>query len=118
MSPRDVALARKRALLMRRSAVLRQQLGRQLDDGLAPVWRSADLASRGWQWLRRNPWVWAVGAVALAVARPTRVAATASRGWGAWMLIRRVMPVVMPVVMPLLTTWLQAGSGAAPKRKD
>lgn len=110
MNARDADLAQRRAMLMHRSALLRQQLGRQLDEGLAPVWRSADLASRSWHWLRRNPWVWAVGAAALAVWRPTRVASTASRAWGAWMLVRRLAPVV--------TTLLQVGMGGTRKHKE
>lgn len=113
MSQRDAELARRRASLMRRSAMLRLQLGRQLDEGLAPAWRTADTAARGWQWLRRNPWIWAVGAVALAVWRPTRAAGAASRAWGAWVLIRRFAPVLAPV----LSTLLQIGAGRAGHRK-
>lgn len=103
MSPRDAELARQRAALLRRSARLRDQMGRQLGDGLAPVWRTADTAHRGWQWLQRNPWVWAVGAFALAAVRPVRAARTASRAWGAWIMVRRLAPLVMTV--------LQIGAG-------
>lgn len=103
MRPRDAELARQRAALLRRSARLRNQMGRQLGDGLAPVWRTADAAHRGWQWLRRNPWVWAIGAFALAAVRPARAARTASRAWGAWIMVRRLAPLV--------TTLLQIGAG-------
>lgn len=100
-SKHEALLLRKRMLRLR-SASLRQTLGDQVGQGLAPALRVADTVVAGGQWLRRHP-VWLmVPLVALFVWRPRAVTGgvvpmlgrLARRGLWAWQTWLRLRPLV------------------------
>lgn len=91
-SGRAEHLARRRALLVQRSAGLRQQLHGQLRL-VQPAFAWADRLQDTWHWLRANPLVVAAGVLAFAAWRPRRSLSLALRFWSAWKLLQRARSV-------------------------
>ncbi|MDM7941167.1 MAG: YqjK family protein [Hydrogenophaga sp.] len=85
-------LARRRELLVLRSARLRQQVRGQLRV-VQPALLWADRLQDAWYWLRANPLAVAAGVLALAAWRPRRSLGLALRFWSAWKLFQRARSV-------------------------
>lgn len=85
---REVELAARQQKLLIRSAELRVTLAHQAQALQGPLAR-ADQAVSGARWLRNHP-QWPLGALlALAVLRPRRALAWATRVWWGWGLYKK-----------------------------
>lgn len=106
MSTRLTDLAEKKQMLRERSALLRDALADQVEQGVAPAFGVADRVIGGVQWLRRHP-VWLIApAVALLVWRPrvlggalqgglvANVTRWAGRGVWLWQAWQRLQPML------------------------
>lgn len=86
--PHDVELAARQQRLLIRSAELRVTLAHQAQALQGPL-ALADQAVSGARWLRSHP-QWSLGALlALAVLRPRRMLAWATRLWWGWDLYKK-----------------------------
>jgi hypothetical protein len=89
-------LAARRAVLLLRSAQLREQLA-QRAQVFRPALHAADKVRAGAQWARRNPAWMLLSAAALAgmaVVRPRAALRLTGRVWSGWQLFNRVRPLV------------------------
>jgi hypothetical protein len=83
------SLALRQHALLARSAVLRANMGMQLQVLEKPL-AVADEVRAGWRWLLGHP-EWPLGAAAVVVVmRPLRVARLSLRLWSAWRLARSI----------------------------
>ncbi|MFW2355350.1 YqjK family protein [Hydrogenophaga sp.] len=85
-------LARRRELLVLRSAQLRGQVADQLQV-VQPALAWADRLQDVWIWLRANPLAVVGGVLAVAVWRPRRSLGLALRLWSGWKLLQRARSV-------------------------
>ena len=85
-------LARRRELLVLRSAQLRGQVADQLQV-VQPALAWADRLQDVWIWLRANPLAVVGGVLAVAVWRPRRSLGLALRLWSSWKLLQRARSV-------------------------
>ncbi len=85
-------LARRRELLVLRSAQLRGQVADQLQV-VQPALAWADRLQDVWIWLRANPLAVAGSVLAVAVWRPRRSLGLALRLWSGWKLLQRARSV-------------------------
>ncbi len=81
-------LARRRQLLVHRSARLRVQVVDQLQ-AVQPALVWADRLQDAWRWLRANPLAVAGSVLAVVAWRPRRSLGLALRVWSAWKLLQR-----------------------------
>jgi hypothetical protein len=86
---RAIELALKKQRLQLESERLRNEFATQAR-ALEPVFKAADQARAGWQWLRANPAVPVGILVALLVARPSFVIRWVRRAWLGWQTWRRL----------------------------
>lgn len=88
MSTSRAELARRRALLLARSQILREDWSLQVQALRRPL-GVADRAREGVQWLARNP-QWPLAAMALLVVlRPRRAMRLAGFAWWGFQLLQR-----------------------------
>ncbi len=89
MNPRASVLARRREMLVRRSAHLRERIGEDLQ-ALQPALSWADRLQDAWHWVREHPLAVAGGLGTLALWRPRRTLGLGLRAWSAWRMLRRL----------------------------
>ena len=89
MNPRAVQLARRRELLVQRSALMRRRAAGDLQ-GIQPALTWLDRLQDALVWLRGNPFAAAAGTLLLSAWRPRRATSLGMKLWSAWKFVQSV----------------------------